>query len=87
MESATHSTAAVLTVLFALGLLGCAITIPVCAIRFLAILFERGEQPEITGYRMVPVYANTESAATSQPETTKPSPPRQSKKSEVRSQK
>ncbi len=81
MESATQLAATLLMGLFALGVIGCAITIPICAVKFFAILFEHSEQPEVPGYRLVPVYANAEPAAAPAPadaaeSKTPPSPAR-----------
>jgi hypothetical protein len=48
MEFPAHHGAILLMVLFALGVLGCAITIPICAVKFFAVLLERGEEPPHT---------------------------------------
>jgi hypothetical protein len=68
MHSATQAAATLLMGLFALGALGCAITIPICAVRFIAVLFEGGDQEfQIAGYRLVPVRESEEPAAASLP--------------------
>ncbi len=68
MESIVHVLSLALMLVFALGVLGCAITIPICAFKFFAILFEPGEpQPEIAGYRLVPVYQGAEPASAPAP--------------------
>jgi len=65
-----------LMALFAAGVIGCAITIPICAVKFLAVLFEgHEEQPKTGAYGNMPLYATP---AATQPEAPaeEPSPPR-----------
>jgi len=44
MDSAAQTLALLVMALFAAGVIGCAITIPVCAVKFFAILFEDDEE-------------------------------------------
>jgi hypothetical protein len=48
METLSHHGAVLLMILFAAGVIGCAVTIPICAIKFFAVLLERSEEPRQT---------------------------------------
>jgi hypothetical protein len=78
MESVTQVGAHLVMGLFALGVIGCAVTIPICAAKFFAILFEEdAEQSQSAGFQVMPVYQSTEPAAPSQttPDTIGDQPP------------
>lgn len=81
METLAHHGAVVLMVLFAVGVIGCAVTIPVCAIKFFAVLVERSEEAPQAGYGVMPVYQSAESvqsnAAGAQPQVPAPPPQQQ----------
>lgn len=66
MGSAAHAGAILVMVLFAVGVIGCAITIPICAVKFFAILFENTEeQSQLAGHGEIPLYQSSGSAASS----------------------
>lgn len=78
MESVAQVGSILLMGVFAVGVIGCAITIPICAAKFFAILFERSEEPPLVAvYASTPVYQSAEPPPASSPVAAdKPAPPR-----------
>jgi hypothetical protein len=72
MEFLAHKGAILLMGLFALGVIGCAITIPICAIKFFAILFEPGEEEsKMEAHGLMPLYHGAEPTDASPPPRTR----------------